>query len=349
MSKDLHTEYNAMLREDLPDLWDRISAALSDKNSMVSAEDEYSALPENSTATDSYRTQSESGSRKRSRTRIYRFAGLAAAACVCAAIVIPMAIIRANKTGSTSGARYALTQEYTETAEAETRSSFPEETAKSTSAITEPVRTQSAAGGYDTGETDAENTASLESAAISSSSPGSEAEETAADNTVSLGSAATGSSSPEAEVEETAADNTASLGSAATGSSSPEAESGTGAAVEAGTGAVAEAGTGAVAEAGTGAAVVASDGPVYIGVSVEIIAVYQEGSSMFRYLGRIQWPYEDAGLAVDDQITLIADDTTDPEVFGSLAPNCLYGLDLREMTDEQGSLLYHIEQWTDNN
>ncbi len=82
MKKDLDLEYNRIIREDLPDLWDRISAALPEEETVI---------------------VDLQGKKQRKQTKIYRFAAIAAA-CVCAAVVIPVAVIfsAGNKNRMTS-------------------------------------------------------------------------------------------------------------------------------------------------------------------------------------------------------------------------------------------------------
>lgn len=114
MNKDLDLEYKQMIQEDLPDLWDRISAALPEKNNTA-------YVPNNNTIVDF------AAQKKRKQTRIYRFAGIAAA-CACAAIAIPVAFMLSGQMRyQKSSEKTAAVQEMAaETAGAEKASAAPE-------------------------------------------------------------------------------------------------------------------------------------------------------------------------------------------------------------------------------
>ena len=268
MSKDLNMEYRTMLNEDLPDLWDRISAALPEKQPQpASSEEPFRPEP----------VRSETAGRRK-RTRIYQIAGLAAAACVCAAIIIPVALMSGNQN--------------------ETRSSAE---------ITASRAVQSAM--EQTGGAAAEAKAAAEAAPYEEYEEYAEYEESALS-----GGAAEAAIEAQPDMEEAAALEEAAAEEA-------------------------------MADASAAAGAADTEAPVYEQVSVEIIAVYPEEEGRIRLLARLQQPCEPAGLAKDDQITLIADADSDPAVYDSLAPHCLYGLNLREMSGDSEEKIYHIESF----
>lgn len=101
MSKDLNKEYTDMIQSELPDLWERISASLPEK---------------------------EIKTEPKKKTKIYRF-GILAAACVCVAIIIPVVVMNGRQKNGAS----ATMEEYA------TAAAAVEETQKEREMITTPM------------------------------------------------------------------------------------------------------------------------------------------------------------------------------------------------------------------
>ena len=123
MNKDLNAEYHAMIQKNLPDLWDRIAAALPAKN----AASENEALEAGGQKTSAESPADLEAARRRKRTRIYRMVGVAAAACVCALIAIPTALNFSQRNAAQSQAVAAAGAP--EMAEARVEEAVMEETA----------------------------------------------------------------------------------------------------------------------------------------------------------------------------------------------------------------------------